>query len=82
LLLIGGEQDEIIPAHLSKKNADAYTDPGSVTTFKEYPGRSHYICGEPGWAEVAAYVAEWLAEQVVTVPGLRAQDVRNAPLTF
>jgi pimeloyl-ACP methyl ester carboxylesterase len=64
LLLIGGEKDEIIPAHLTEKNAKAYTDEGSITTFKEFDGRSHYICGEPGWEEVAGYVAEWLARRV------------------
>ena len=60
LLLTGGEKDEIIPAHLSEKNAKAYTDKNSVTAYKEFKGRSHYICGEPGWEDVAAYIAGWL----------------------
>ena len=63
LLLIAGEKDEIIPAHLTEKNFKAYTDKGSVTSFKEFGGRSHYICGEPGWEEVAGYAAEWLSRQ-------------------
>lgn len=53
LLLIGGEQDEIIPAHLTEKNFKAYSDTSSVTAFKAFAGRSHYICNEPGWQEVA-----------------------------
>jgi pimeloyl-ACP methyl ester carboxylesterase len=61
LLLIGGEKDEIIPAHLSKKNAEGYTDKNSVTAFKEFLGRSHYICGEPGWEDVADYILRWLS---------------------
>ena len=69
LLLLGGEKDEIIPAHLSQKNAEAYGDAASVTTFKEFAGRSHYICGEPGWEEVALYVADWLDQQT-SVAGL------------
>lgn len=52
LLLIGGEADQIIPAHLTEKNFKAYTDEASVTEFTVFP-RSHYICGEPGWEEVA-----------------------------
>lgn len=53
LLLIGGEEDQIVPAHLTEKNFKAYTDPGSVTQFRSFPGRSHFICNEPGWDEVA-----------------------------
>ena len=60
LLLIAGEKDEIIPNTLTKKNFEAYTDESSITAFKEFPNRSHYICGEPGWEEVAEYVYDWL----------------------
>lgn len=60
LLFIAGEQDEIIPNTLNKKNADAYTDAASTTAFREFPNRSHYICGEPGWEEVAETIATWL----------------------
>jgi pimeloyl-ACP methyl ester carboxylesterase len=60
LLLIGGEKDEIIPADLSRKNFEAYEDEASLTAFKEFAGRSHYICNEPGWEEVAGYAADWL----------------------
>jgi pimeloyl-ACP methyl ester carboxylesterase len=63
LLLIGGEKDEIIPASLSEKNARAYSDKQSITAYKEFKGRSHYICGEPGWEEVAGYIADWLKDQ-------------------
>ena len=63
LLLIAGEKDEIIPNTLSKKNFEAYTDAGSVTAFQEFSGRSHYICGEPGWEEVAEYIYQWLESQ-------------------
>ncbi len=60
LLLIAGEKDEIIPSTLTKKNFEAYTDENSVISFAEFENRSHYICGEPGWEEVAHYVANWL----------------------
>jgi len=53
LLLIGGEEDQIIPAHLTEKNFRAYTDQGSVTEFAPFAGRSHFICNEAGWEEVA-----------------------------
>ena len=60
LLMVAAEQDEIIPNTLVKKNFEAYKDQSSQTAFKEFPNRSHYICGEPGWEEVAAHVADWL----------------------
>jgi pimeloyl-ACP methyl ester carboxylesterase len=66
LLLIGGERDEIIPADLCRKNAEAYDKPAS---FHEFKGRSHYICGEPGWQEVAETVADWLEQQNVRATG-------------
>jgi pimeloyl-ACP methyl ester carboxylesterase len=60
LLFIGGSEDQIIPASLNQKNAEAYTDEVSITDFKEFAGRGHFICGQPGWEEVADYVADWL----------------------
>lgn len=53
LLLIGGESDQIIPAHLTEKNFKAYTDEASVTEFTVFP-RDHYTCGAPGWEQVAS----------------------------
>lgn len=71
LLFIGGEKDQIIPASLNEKNAKAYTDTNSVTDFKEFANRGHYICGQPGWEDVATYVSSWLEkhQQENTEPG-------------
>jgi pimeloyl-ACP methyl ester carboxylesterase len=72
LLLIGGEKDQIIPSSLVEKNAVAYEDAGSVTDFREFAGRSHYICGERGWEEVAAFIADWLNHnKALFAPALR-----------
>lgn len=60
LLLIGGEEDEIIPAHLNEKNVKAYDEKAGDVAFREFKGRSHYICGEPGWEEVADLALAWL----------------------
>lgn len=62
LLLIAAEEDEIIPAHLCEKNFNAYEDADSITDFRRFVGRSHFICSEPGWEEVATFVAEWLEQ--------------------
>jgi pimeloyl-ACP methyl ester carboxylesterase len=60
LLFIGGEEDQIIPYKLNQRNAEAYTDELSIVDFRAFPNRGHWICGQPGWEEVAAYISEWL----------------------
>jgi len=60
LLFIGGDQDKIIPPDLVEKNAKAYTEPNSIVDYKIFTNRSHYICGEPGWEEMADYIANWI----------------------
>lgn len=73
LLFIGASDDEIIPAALCERNAKAYTDPTSRSDYMEFSGRSHFICGEPRWEDVATYVANWLEESapvaVARAPG-------------
>lgn len=64
LLLIGGEEDQIIPADLNEKNFKAYKDVGSITEFQRFAGRSHFIANEPGWEEVAAAVHQFLQRHV------------------
>lgn len=60
LLIIAGEKDHIIPASLNKKNYEAYRDKNSRTDFKEFDGRTHYICGQKNWEEVATFINEWI----------------------
>ena len=60
LLFIAGEKDHIVPASLNSSNFKAYRDTKSITEFKEFKGRGHFICGEPNWEEVAEYVYQWL----------------------
>ncbi len=65
MLFISGKEDQIIPTELVEKNSKAYTDAGSSAAYKEFLNRSHYICGEPGWEEVADYVYNWLQGQAM-----------------
>ncbi len=60
LLFIAGEKDHIIPSSLNKKNFNAYKDKNSIKSFKEFVGRTHYICGQPNWQEVASYIHLWI----------------------
>jgi pimeloyl-ACP methyl ester carboxylesterase len=60
LLIIAGEKDHIIPPSLNRKNFKAYTDKNSITDFKEFEGRTHFICGQQNWEEVADFINNWI----------------------
>jgi pimeloyl-ACP methyl ester carboxylesterase len=64
LLITVGEKDHIIPASLSKANYDKYKRSPSVTDFKRFAGRDHFLIGEKGWEEVADYVLNRLNSTV------------------
>lgn len=59
LLFVGGAQDHIFPAELTKTIAGRYTDTNSRVDLKICEGKSHFICGEKGWENVADYVLDW-----------------------
>jgi alpha-beta hydrolase superfamily lysophospholipase len=65
LLLIAGSADNIIPASLIKSNYTKYKRSSSITDFKEFAGRTHFIIGQKNWEEVAEYILEWLNERGV-----------------
>jgi alpha-beta hydrolase superfamily lysophospholipase len=65
LLLIAGSADHIIPSSLNKSNFAKYKRSPSVTDFKEFAGRTHFIIGQKGWEEVADYILAWLDEKGV-----------------
>jgi pimeloyl-ACP methyl ester carboxylesterase len=58
LLFIGGGEDHIMPPSVNKSNAKHYKG-NTMTEYHEFPGRSHWTCGEPGWEAVADYALEW-----------------------
>lgn len=63
LLFIAGDKDHIVPHELVEKNSKAYTDEQSRAMFRLFNNRSHFICGEPGWQEVATFIYQWLEEE-------------------
>ena len=68
LLFIAGSEDNIMPPAVNQSNAKHYRHAKSVTDYKEFEGRSHYIIGEDGWEEVADYALEWATEHATTRP--------------
>jgi pimeloyl-ACP methyl ester carboxylesterase len=61
LLFIGGGADHIMPPSVNKSNAKHYKS-DTDTDYHEFPGRSHWTCGEPGWEEVADHALSWAVE--------------------
>ena len=57
VLVIGAEKDKITPPSVVRRVANKYK---AVSTYKEFPNHAHWVIGEPGWQEVAGYVADWL----------------------
>lgn len=62
LLITSGSKDNILPASLNYRNFKRYLqNNGSITEYKEFPGRNHFVLGQPTWKEDADYILEWLA---------------------
>jgi pimeloyl-ACP methyl ester carboxylesterase len=65
LLLTAGSEDHIIPARLNRYNFERYQASSSVTDFKEFSGRVHFVIGQKNWEEVAGYILKWIDEKGV-----------------
>jgi pimeloyl-ACP methyl ester carboxylesterase len=63
LLLTAGSSDHIVPASTNHSNYRKYKRSAARTDFKEFAGRSHWIIAQPGWEQVAGYIADWLGNQ-------------------
>jgi pimeloyl-ACP methyl ester carboxylesterase len=62
LLFIAGGDDNLMPPAVNQSNVKHYRHSKSVTDYKEFPARSHFIMGQDGWEEVADYALEWAVE--------------------
>jgi pimeloyl-ACP methyl ester carboxylesterase len=61
LLFLAGGADHIMPAALNRANFRRYRHTGSITEYRELPGRSHALLGQPTWREDVELVRHWLA---------------------
>lgn len=59
VLVVAGAEDRITPAAVTRQIAARYSP---YAAYREFPGHAHWTVGEPGWEDVATYVAEWLRE--------------------
>ena len=64
LLITAGDTDHIIPAHLNHRNFNAYETEGSVTDYKVFSGRNHFVLGQPTWKEDASFIYDWITDRI------------------
>jgi alpha-beta hydrolase superfamily lysophospholipase len=60
LLFLAGDSDHLTPLAMIKKNVGAYRDAGGPPPLKEFAGRSHFICNQDGWEDVADHALDWI----------------------
>ena len=60
LLFTAGSEDNIIPAHLNKRNFKKYKGNDSIVEYKEFAGRNHFVLGQSTWREDADFILGWL----------------------
>jgi pimeloyl-ACP methyl ester carboxylesterase len=77
LLFIAGGQDHVAPASLNEANVKHYGKSKAITDYKEFPGRSHYTLGQPGWEDVADYALEWAANHAIPIPAAASPATRQ-----
>ena len=74
LLVLGNDQDQTIPASVSREAAKRQGKSKAVVEYKEYHGRPHFPAA-PGWEAVADYALDW-ATSHVGAPTETAEPVR------
>lgn len=57
MLFMAGGADHIVPASVNRKNARMYRT--GIVEVREYPGRSHFTCGQDGWEQIADEALAW-----------------------
>ena len=62
LLFISGSTDHIMPASLNYSNYKKYKKNGSITEYKEFEGKNHFVLGLPSWKDEAAFALDWINE--------------------
>lgn len=59
LLLLGAELDRLVPVSMVQAAYEKYSASDTLTEFKTYPQRTHFLISMPGWEEVADHALKW-----------------------
>ncbi|WP_224361232.1 alpha/beta hydrolase [Hyalangium versicolor] len=62
LLLTAAEFDRTVPPPMVQATTKKQSKSPSKTEYKFFPNRSHVLCLEKGWEEVADFVLDWAVE--------------------
>ncbi len=65
LLLIADGNDRMFPAPYTRSASRKYRTSTAVTSYKEFPGRSHLTTCEPGWEHLADYALRWAMDNAL-----------------
>lgn len=60
LLITSGSNDHSIPASLNYATYKKYKKGKSITDYKEFKGRNHFVLGQASWKEDANYILNWI----------------------
>jgi len=64
LLITGGSKDRLVSPYLAKAAFRKQSKSKARTDYLQFEGRSHFLCAEPGWEEVAGSIRDWIDEVV------------------
>lgn len=60
LLFLSGSNDNIIPSSMNYSNFKKYKNIHSITCYKEFQFKNHFVIGQLSWKEGADFIANWL----------------------
>jgi len=67
LLITVGEKDRTVTPALAQAAYKIQKRSSARTDFRQFDGRSHFLCGEKGWEDVAAFAIDWARQAGVGV---------------
>jgi len=66
LLIVAGQLDRTVEARMNRANFRMQQRAPATTEYRVFPGRTHWICAQPGWEEVADFALDWAQRQPET----------------
>ena len=64
LLLLAAGNSHTVRANVVAALYRRHRGSSAITSFKQFPGYSHWLIAEPGWERIADYSIEWVQNQV------------------
>lgn len=77
--MIAGDKDHVAPPSIVRANFKKYRRSPSITEYKEFAGRSHYLCGERGWEEIADFALTWAMDRATAEENHRVSAAEPRP---